>query len=161
MDNRALNYIQEQIAAQGYAITSSKWAAICSPANYGNGQSALSLEGSPVLTATMKHLNTKPYRVNFKEGSMATCWSRSPVNLAQRIEWQIGAAVDEISPIVESEEPIKPPVVTRAEAQARAHRAALRKLAIQNPPAHDCPNRAAILEARKELQQEELNHATK
>lgn len=147
MDNRARQYIHEQLASHGWVLISPRWAAITSPGLYGGGQAALGL----LSGSGLELLNAKPYRVLFEDGSDATCWSRSPDSLARRIEWICGVPVYSVTPIMETaQEPPKPmPRAAEREQQARIDR--LRKLAAEEPPAHDCRRRDEIMQARHEL----------
>lgn len=153
MDNRATDFINFHLAANGFVIASSRLAGHVNPGLYGSGQNALALEGESIANE-LRLLGCRPYRVVFESGESVKCWSRHPGNMAQRIEWLTGADVAQVTPM----EDVKPtttsaPTFKQAEREhTKAERLAyLKKLAEQEPPAHDCSLRREILAARQEL----------
>lgn len=149
--NRAHDYVHQQLAATGWVLCSVKWAAVINPGLYGNGQLALPLETGTIANR-LHHLGCKPYRVNFGDGSEAVCWSRSPANLAQRIEWLAGYLVDQVSPILSRQHSTQKPMPGTSDKKRDAKLEELSKMAAEDPPSHDCRRRDEILAARRELE---------
>lgn len=79
--------------------------------------------------------------------------ARSIDNLAQRIEWIVGAKVKDVQPAPDAQpKAADHPWEEHARKVAAEKLAKLKKLAAQEPPTHDCHLRKEILRARKELQ---------
>jgi len=79
--------------------------------------------------------------------------TRSLDNLAQRLQWVVGRAVFDLKP-AEEEAPaaVRPNLLHKqANAKEADRLEQARKLAAEEPPAHDCSRRREILAARREL----------
>lgn len=151
MDNRARQYCTEQLASNGWVLTSTYFACLVRPDIYGFAQAALALT-SQAMAQELKLMQAKPYKVTFDDGNEAMCYSRAAANLAQRIEWIVGVSVREVSTVIDSEPAIHAkPAPSLVDRERAARLVSLRKFAEQELPGHDCPLRGEILNARRTL----------
>ena len=152
-DSRATQYIHGQIGSTGWVLLSSRWATVICPELYGHGQRTFALEGQAADRYAAK-LGLQPYLVRFDDGSESKCWSRSPANLAMRIEWLTGLAA-QVTPLNQVATAQPAPIAAAYDQRAQSLQAKMQRLrdtAAQDLPEHDCPRRGEILAARHELE---------
>lgn len=149
MDNRALEYINNQISTTGWVITSASLVACINPGLYGGGQLAIPVESNSVSNM-LESIGCKCYQITFSDNREAKCWARTPANLAQRIEWVTGLKVDIVKPAPEKNKSTEI-ADDKFLKQKQDQIAALKKVAAPEPPSHDCHKRREILEARAQL----------
>ncbi|MCV2218895.1 hypothetical protein [Thauera sp. Sel9] len=145
---KSQTYAAQSIAASGIAIMDWRIALELRPDLWSSAQdchinfiSDQKLDGTHRLTATLEgHGKVRVY-------------ARSLDLLEKRIEWIAGRRVIELKPAELEQAPAPKPSVlhTQAADQEAARIADLRKIAAQEPPAHDCSLRREILAARAEL----------
>lgn len=139
-------YVQQSLAACGFAVIASQIAYKLRPDLWASGQSCaydirpMQIDGTIRLSVRLEGLDA-PVLV----------LTRSMDDLARRIEWITGHRVVEIGEYQEKPQPVAT-IAPDPAAYRQARIDTLRRLASQELPAHECALRKDILEARGELE---------
>lgn len=148
MSSRSVSYARQCLAAQGFVILDPRLAYELRPDLWAGGQDcAITFSRRQLLEGTQRIVaSVDGY------GSVLIA-ARSLDNLAQRLEWIVGAKVSELRPApVESVAQPAPGQLRQEQAAKEAERLArVRKVAGEELPNHDCNMRREIIAARREL----------
>lgn len=159
MDNRSTTYVSQQLAYTGFVLTSVYHAHKLRPDLSDSAQAAIGLLGISKEFFKIRLFNVRHFNAKFNNGLDCEVWSRSSTRLAERIEELTGWQVSSIDEIFETDRVPTRSKSELAQEQAKAdHITKLKKLAEQEPPAHDCSNRREILAARDELRSLEMKN---
>lgn len=142
------SYAFDCIAASGFAVMSPAIAYELRPDLW-----ACVADCARTLTTRDKIPGTQRMTATFEGFGSVLVVTRSLDNLAQRLQWVVGRTVIDLKP-AEEEAPaaVRPNLLHKLASAKEADRLEqVRKLAAEEPPAHDCSRRREILEARREL----------
>ena len=150
MTTKTQQYAIQSLASGGFAVMRSTVAWQLRPDLWSSAQECgidfsgkVAIEGVTRLNVTLDGVGVVPVL------------TRSMGHLAERIQWVTGRMVLKI----EEEQPAAPvqekTAPTEAQKKSAERLQELKKLAAQEPPAHDCALRKDILAARRELGQVE------
>jgi len=142
------SYAYDCIAASGFAVMSPAIAYELRPDLW-----ACAADCARTLTTRDKIPGTQRMTATFEGYDPVLVVTRSLDNLAQRLQWIVGRKVIDLKPAEDEAPAIERPNLLHKQANAKeAERLEqARKLADEEPPAHDCSRRREILEARREL----------
>lgn len=141
-------YVAQCLAGSGFAVLDSRIAWQLRPDLWASGQDcamsgwAIDVPGTVRMSAEIAGYG----RVRIL--------ARSADNLAQRIEWIVGAKVEHLEAVSEAEKPSDDQAAWQSAVAARAEAERLEKLralAAQEVPGHECHLRKEILRAREEV----------
>lgn len=148
MSDRSTIYAFQSLAASGVAVMNHRIAQELRGDLWQHTQACLfdfkpeqKIDGARRVVAT------------FPSYGEALVYVRSLDNLAQRLQWIVGEAPTAIADFKLDVPVVSPQQTAKREANRKEIERieGLRKLAAEDPPAHDCSRRREILEARREL----------
>ena len=154
MTTKTQQYAIQSLAACGFAVMRSTVAYRLRPDLWSSGEECGNNFQSKSVGCVLE--GVRRLNVVF-EGSeeVLKVLTRSMDRLAERMEWVTGFRVlriEEVKPAAPVQEKTAP---TEAQKKSAERLQELKKLAAQEPPAHDCALRKDILAARRELGQVE------
>lgn len=143
------SYAFDCIAASGFAVMSPAIAYELRPDLW-----ACVADCARTLTTRDKIPGTQRMTATFEGYGPVLVLTRSLDNLAQRLQWIVGRKVIDIKHAAEEAPAIERPnfLHRQANAQEADRLEQARKLAAEEPPAHDCSLRREILAARREVE---------
>lgn len=149
MSTLTQRYAAQCMAGAGFAVMDSRIAWQLRPDLWATGEDCAMSGG----WKTSEVSGTTRLQVNIAGYGLVLVLARSTDNLAQRIEWIVGAKAQDIqeAPAVGMQTKTPSPLEEMAWKLAAQKLDKLKELAAQEPPAHDCHLRKEILRARQEL----------
>lgn len=107
-------YLHQSLAATGFCILDSSLACTLRPDLWGNGLECAGDFGAKMKAGLTPPQGAEPYLLRLKgAGQDLTLFARSPLLLAQRIEWTTGREVSELVPLAQLHGDLGPGAVAR------------------------------------------------